>query len=330
MIYRLILSSFLGEKTGAKKRFFHHTEDLINAHPEFLDHTSASLDARLDIVAKAIPELAASAAMKAIAEWGKSAANITHLVVSTNSGAHVPGVDFNLIPLLGLKPSVRRTMLYHNGCFAGGAAMRLAKDIAENNHGARVLVVCAEMTIMFFRGPKESCIQTLIDQSFFGDGAGAVIIGADPVARIEHPLFQMMLTSQTAIPNTLHVLNMRITSSGIKGTTALPDTLGTLIGDNVERLILDAFEPLGINAEWNDLFWVVHPGAPAILDQIEVALKLKPGKLAASRHVLSEYGNMFGASVIFVLDEMRRLMENDREHKIGVGGSGGSGTRAHY
>ncbi|TVU39032.1 hypothetical protein EJB05_12433, partial [Eragrostis curvula] len=127
----------LSEKCGTKKRFFHHTEDLLSAHPEFLDPASVSLDARLDIVSKAIPELAASAAKKAIAEWGKEATDITHLVVTTNSGAHVPGVDFNLIPLLGLKPSVRRTMLYLNGCFAGGAAMRLAKDLAENNRGAR-------------------------------------------------------------------------------------------------------------------------------------------------------------------------------------------------
>jgi predicted naringenin-chalcone synthase len=35
-------------------------------------------------------------------------------------------------------------------------------------------------------------------------------------------------------------------------------------------------------------------------------LKLEPGKLAASRHVLREYGNMSGATIVFVLDELRR------------------------
>jgi predicted naringenin-chalcone synthase len=35
-------------------------------------------------------------------------------------------------------------------------------------------------------------------------------------------------------------------------------------------------------------------------------LNLKPGKLAASRHVLREYGNMSGATIVFVLDELRR------------------------
>jgi predicted naringenin-chalcone synthase len=42
------------------------------------------------------------------------------------------------------------------------------------------------------------------------------------------------------------------------------------------------------------------------LDKIETVLKLEPGKLAASRHVLREYGNMSGATIIFVLDELRR------------------------
>ncbi|TVU39037.1 hypothetical protein EJB05_12439, partial [Eragrostis curvula] len=125
------------QKLGVQRRYLHHTEELLDAHPEFLDHASPSLDARLDIVKTAVPELAASAARKALAEWGRPATDITHLVVTTNSGAHIPGVDLRLVPLLGLRPSVRRTMLYLNGCFAGAAALRLAKDLAENNRGAR-------------------------------------------------------------------------------------------------------------------------------------------------------------------------------------------------
>lgn len=60
-----------------------------------------------------------------------------------------------------------------------------------------------------------------------------------------------------------------------------------------------------MSPEWNDLFWVVHPGQVGILDRIDEVLQLKPEKLSASRRVLSDYGNM-GATVIFVLNEMRR------------------------
>ncbi|KAK1680176.1 hypothetical protein QYE76_041024 [Lolium multiflorum] len=294
------------QKLGVQKRYLHHTEELLRAHPEFIDHDSPSLDARLDIVATAVPELAAQASKKAIAEWGRPATDITHLVVTTNSGAHIPGVDFRLIPLLGLRPSVRRTMLYLNGCFAGSAALRLAKDLAENNRGARVLVVCAELTLMLFSGPKEGCFQTLINQGLFGDGAAAVIVGADPASSgHEHPLFEIVSAAQTVVPGSDHAINMHLTKGGYGGNISTREVPG-FIGDNIEQCLQDSFGPLGLGAKWNDLFWAVHPGSSAILDHIDTVLKLKPDKLAASRRVLSEYGNMFGVTIIFVLDELRR------------------------
>lgn len=72
--------------------------------------------------------------------------------------------------------------------------------------------------------------------------------------------------------------------------------------------------PLGVSSVgWNDLFWVVHPGGPVIMDSFAAALGLDPGKLAASRRVLSEYGNMMGPTLIFVLDEAIRRRQQHHE-----------------
>ena len=81
---------FAGEAVGVQKRYFQVTEDILRAHPEILDPALPSIDARLQAVAAALPELAAAAAAKAIAEWGRPAGDITHLVVSTSSGAQIP------------------------------------------------------------------------------------------------------------------------------------------------------------------------------------------------------------------------------------------------
>ncbi|KAJ1256893.1 hypothetical protein BS78_K276100 [Paspalum vaginatum] len=223
-----------------KQRFFYHDEALVNAHPDFLDRASPSLNARLDIVKTAVPELAAAACRKAIAEWGRTAADITHLVVTTNSGAHNPGVDFHLVHLLGLRPSVRRIMLYLNGCYAGGAALRLAKDLAENNRGARVLLVCADLTLMFFAGPQDGHFQTLANQALFGDGAGAVVVGADPIVPVELPIFEIMSATQTILPNSEDALFMQFTGAGLGGSGA-EGQLPVIIGDNIERCVVDAF-----------------------------------------------------------------------------------------
>lgn len=115
-IYNLFII-FSGQKIGIKKCYFYHTEEMLRGHPEFFNRASPSIDARMDIMTTAVPELASVAAAKAIAEWGRPAAEITHLIVSTySSGGHMPGADFRLASLLGLPPSVQRTMLYMYGC----------------------------------------------------------------------------------------------------------------------------------------------------------------------------------------------------------------------
>jgi predicted naringenin-chalcone synthase len=294
-----------------KNRYFYHTQELLDAHPEFLDRKAPSLDARLDIAAVAAPELAAAAAAKAIAKWGRPATDITHLIVSTNSGAHAPGADHRLASLLGLRPDVCRTMLQLNGCTAGCAVLRLSKDIAENNHSARILVACVELTITSFRGPdEEDTFETLINQALFSDGAGAVIVGADPVYTAgERPLFEMVSASQTVVPGTEDVINMQLGKSGVHGnmSTKLP----ILAADNVEKCLVEAFGRLGVTVEWNDLFWAVHAGSKLILDNMDKILHLDPGKLASGRAVVNEYGNMLGATVIFVLSELQRQMDEE-------------------
>ncbi|TVU24622.1 hypothetical protein EJB05_27070, partial [Eragrostis curvula] len=124
-----------------KKWYFHHTEDTFLDHPELVDLTLPSLDARQAILASAVPALAAAAAAKAIEQWSRPASDITHLVFATYSGAHMPGADVQLASLLGLRPAAQRTMMYLGGCTAGSAALRVAKDIAENSRGARVLTI---------------------------------------------------------------------------------------------------------------------------------------------------------------------------------------------
>ncbi|XP_044358916.1 bisdemethoxycurcumin synthase [Triticum aestivum] len=299
------------DRTATEKRFFHHTQELLDAHPRFFDGGQD----RLEIAAAVAPELAASAATKAIAKWGRPATDITHLILSTNSCALSPGVDLRLASLLGLGSSVVRTLLQLTGCSGGSASLRLAKDIAENNCGARVLVACVELSVAALRGPEENYPHTLISQAIFSDGAGAVIVGADAVHPLERPLFEMVSASQTVIPDTDRVAVIKTGEGGIYHQLFMQE-LAPIATHNIERCISDELKQLGIDAQWNDLFWAVHPGVTALLDSIDLALMLDPGKLAASRTVLREYGNMLSATVIFVLDEQRRRMEEDGEEGV--------------
>jgi len=206
--------------------------------------------------------------------------------------------------------------MYQQGCFAGGTVLRLAKDLAENNRGARVLVVCSEITAVTFRGPSDSHLDSLVGQALFGDGAAAVIIGADPDTKIERPLFQLVSAAQTILPDSDGAIDGHLREVGL--TFHLLKDVPGIISKNIEKSLVEAFTPIGIS-DWNSLFWIAHPGGPAILDQVEIKLGLKEEKLRSTRHVLSEYGNMSSACVLFILDEMRKSSAENGKATTGEG-----------
>lgn len=304
------------DKSMIKKRYMYLTEHILKEKPNLCEYMGSSLDARQDIVVSEVPRLGKEAAMKAIKEWGQPKSKITHVIMCTTSGVDMPGADYQLTKLLGLRPSVKRFMLYQQGCFAGGTVLRLAKDLAENNRGARVLVVCSEITAICFRGPTDTHLDSMVGQALFGDGAGAMIVGADPDESIERPLFQMVWTAQTLLPDSEGAIDGHLREVGL--TFHLLKDVPGLISKNIEKALNEAFNPLGIN-DWNSIFWIAHPGGPAILDQVEAKLGLKEEKLTATRNVLREFGNMSSACVVFILDEMRKKSLEEGHATTGEG-----------
>ncbi|KAG6478095.1 chalcone synthase 2-like [Zingiber officinale] len=304
------------DKSMIRKRYMHLTEEMLRENPNMCAYMEPSLDERQEIVVVEVPKLGKEAAAKAIKEWGQPKSKITHLIFCTTTSVDMPVADYQITKLLGLRPSVNRYMMYQQGCFAAGTVLRLAKDLAENNRGARVLVVCSEITALTFRGPSESHLDNLVGQALFADGAGAVIVGADPDLETERPLFELVSASQTILPDSEGAIHGDLREAGLI-IHVLKD-VPELISKNIEKSLVDAFAPLGVD-DWNSIFWIAHPGGPAILDQIEAKLGLEKEKMAAARQVLSEYGNMVSACVLFILDEMRRRSAEEGKATTGDG-----------
>jgi chalcone synthase len=309
----------------------HVNEEILKANPSMCAYWEKSLDVRQDMVVVEVPKLAKEAASRAIKEWGQPKSRITHLVFCTTSGVDMPGADWALTKLLGLRPGVKRLMMYQQGCFAGGTVMRVAKDLAENNKGARVLVVCSELTAVTFRGPSETHLDSLVGQALFGDGAGAVILGADPIPGIERSWFEVHYVASTILPDSDGAIDGHLREVGL--TFHLMKDVPGIISKNIGGVLKEAFEHVfggdsGDSADngdsreipsVNDVFWIAHPGGPAILDQVEQKLGLKPEKMGPSRHVLSEFGNMSSACVLFIMDHVRKTSVEQRLATTGQG-----------
>ncbi|KAI3843289.1 hypothetical protein MKX03_013470 [Papaver bracteatum] len=303
-----------------KKRHLHSTEEVMEECPDMGNEcmTGSSLDVRQEIMDVEIPKLAKEAALKAIEEWGQPKSMITHSVVTTLSylDLDLPGVDHHLSKLLGLKPTVRRFGLYNHGCYAGGSALRPAKDIAENNEGARILVVSSELSsINIFTGPSEDYMEPLVCQALFSDGASALIVGSDPES-FENPLFEVVSAYQTLIPDSDYDISGVFRQVG--AVSRLSKRVPELVASNIEECLKEAFTPFGIS-NWNSLYWIVHPGGPLVLRQIELKLGLTKNKMDATYKVLSEYGNMLGACLFFAMDEMWKKSIKEAKSTTGEG-----------
>ncbi|GAB4858560.1 Chitin synthase, class 1 [Ancistrocladus abbreviatus] len=278
------------EKTAIKKRYTYLIEEMIKENPNIGTFDGRSLNAHQEMVIAETPGL------------GKQAADHPPHFCST-AGVDMPECDYQLTKMLGLNPTINRIMIYQQGCYAGGTVLRVAKDVVANNKGARVLVVCCEITTIFFRGPSEHHMDSLVGQALFGDGAAALVIGADVDESIEKPLYQLVSASQVLVPDSENAMALHLRVEGL--TFHLSKDVPTLISKNIESILVDAFKPLGIS-DWNSLFWITHPGGRAILDGVESKLGLDKDKMKESRYVLSEYGNLTGACVLFILDKMRK------------------------
>ena len=210
-----------GSKMQITKRNMVVTKELVAEHPELTTHKGDSISVRHEILMEWVPKLAVEAAETAIADWGGSKADITHLVVSSTSLVNMPGLDLLIANGAGLNASkVRRVMMYYVGCHAGGTALRTAKDLAENNKGARVLAVCVDCTAVFFRAPSEQYLDGLVGHGLFADGAGALVVGADPVAS-EKPIFEIQYAGTTALPDTLDYITAAPKEYGTKSTALI-------------------------------------------------------------------------------------------------------------
>lgn len=291
------------------------SEDILKKYPELTLEGIPTVKQRLDICNEAVTQMAIEASQDCIKKWGRSVSEITHLVYVSSSEARLPGGDLYLAKGLGLSPKVQRVMLYFAGCSGGVAGLRAAKDIAENNPGSRVLLATSETTIIGYKPPSLDRPYDLVGVALFGDGAGAMIIGSDPILSFEKPLFELHTAIQQFLPGTEKVIDGRLTEEGI--SFKLDRELPQIIEDHVEEFCEKLMKVAGFNKkQYNEVFWAVHPGGPAILNRMEKRLDLLPEKLRASRRALMDYGNASSNTIGYVMEYMiEEILKTKKESK---------------
>jgi predicted naringenin-chalcone synthase len=179
------------------------------------------------------------------------------------------------------------------GCYAGVTALRTAGHIVRSDPSARVLVVAVELCSLHLQ-PTDR-LESLLAMAQFADGAAAALVTAEgPGLMLGKGLSMTLEESHSLITWTIGDTGFAMELSG-----DVPHRLAEALADPEVAAAVTAGQPVeAIEA------WAVHPGGKSIVDAVERSLGLAPDKVAVSRGVLQDFGNLSSATVLFVLQRL--------------------------
>src|SRR5271168_3452430 len=238
----------------------------------------------------------------------KERAGIRHVLVTCCTGLYAPGLDFEIVDHLGLPPCVERTMVGFMGCCAAINALKLARHIVRSDPQAGVLMVNLELCTLHLQETQD--LEQILSFLLFADGAAASLITARGQG------FALDSFKAVMAPETRGLMTWKIRGLGFEMLLSgqVPTELGRALHAGELLAERDGIDLLA-----------VHPGGRSILDAVEKGLELPVDALAASREVLSCFGNMSSATVMFVL---QRMMQQARPGQHGCAMAFGPGLTA--
>lgn len=284
--------------------------------PEFLPFSGrpATIRERMNLFYEHAVPLAVDVARRAIAGLEDPATQIGLLVFVTSTGFIAPGVDVAVVKQLGLAKSVGRVVVNFMGCAAAMNGMRTAVDYVRAHPDKKAMVICLELSSV--NAVFDDNINDVIIHSLFGDGCGAVVIGA---GQVQQPLAPGKIVIRDSFSylfdDAEDGIVLGVNDNGI--TCELSEELPQYILRGVDPVVSEVLHRNGLRKSDIDL-WAIHPGGPKIIEQSAQSLGIPVEQAAVSWDVLARYGNMLSVSLIFVLEEMIRQAGSGKPLSTGV------------
>lgn len=261
-----------------------------------------SLEQRMTVYNKQAPLLSVDAIRDCIGH-NYDAKKITHLITVSCTGMSAPGLDLQVMELLDLEKNIFRTSVNFMGCYAAIHALKLADALVKNDPDALALIVSTELCTLHFQ--REQTMDNIAASLLFGDGSAAVLISGDEEAEgLSIDGFY-----SEVVPKGKRDMAWELSSTGFLMTLSgyVPDLIEEDFLAITERALKKQNKSVGDVGSW-----CIHPGGKRILEAIHKSLHFTNGQLQHSYDVLSEYGNLSSATILFVL---KRMME---EKKTGI------------
>jgi acetoacetyl-CoA synthase len=288
-----------------------------DADPEWIARKTLIEARRFAAPEEAASDLAAKAAVPALERAGITAGDLDYLIVSTSTGDSPQPPTANLVQdLIGAE---RAACFDVNVVCAGFVfALGLARSLVAMQPDAKVLVIAADVysRILDFTDRRTAVL--------FGDGAGAVVVGAVPDG---YGILETALVSRGAAHQLIRV------EAGGSRLPASAETVAngdhffkmdgrgvrTFVAEHVPPVLAEMLERAGLHPKDVDHF-VPHQANGVMLQELVDLAQLD----GATTHLtLDRYGNVGSASVPVALDAAARsgtMLDGDLVLLAGFGG----------
>jgi predicted naringenin-chalcone synthase len=266
---------------------------------QFEGDPGPTTEARMQRFESEAPPLAEKASTDALSKAGVEPGEITHLVTVSCTGFFAPGLDTTLIDMLGLSPTVERTHVGFMGCHGALNGLRVGQSFAEARPEARVLITSVELCTLHMSYTWDP--DALVANSLFGDGAAAVV-GVGEAAEAEEDLWRLAGSGTCRLPDSAEAMSWRIGNHGFRMT--LSPTVPDIIQAHLKGWLNDWLREYDLGLD-DVATWAIHPGGPRILTAVENALDLSETESEIPKGVLSDFGNMSSATILFILERLR-------------------------
>lgn len=249
---------------------------------------------RHDLYVENALDLLQCAAEDCLVRAGCAPEKVDGIVVVSSTGMTAPSLDARLLERMPFRRNVQRLPVFGLGCAGGVLGLARTAALARANPGQKWLLLVVELCGLTFR-PRDLSNSNIVATAIFGDGAAAVLLSTEGNGP------RLTASGEHTWPETLDVMGWHIEDDGF----------GVLFSRDIPSLVRHNYRD-AVDGFLGSIGWrldrirgfAFHPGGTKVIDALEEALDLSPTTLDPARQVLSEFGNMSAATVLFVLERV--------------------------
>lgn len=262
--------------------------------------TATSFEDKNTIYVREVKKLGKAVLEKALNKNDWSPDSLDYIITVSCTGIMIPSLDAYLINDLGLRQDIIRLPVTEMGCAAGVSGLIYANNFLRSNPGKRAALVAVESPTATFQ-LNDYSMANMVSAAIFGDGAACVLMSSEATAKGP----KMVGGDMYHFTDATQMMGFDLTNHGLKMILdiAVPET----IAEHFPAIVHPFLKKYGTSIEAVDHL-IFHPGGRKIVQTVEELFGKLGKNIDDTRAVLSQYGNMSSATVLYVLE---RFLEKD-------------------